>query len=40
MSNSLDPNQAHYSVGPDLGLYCLYRLSADDKDCHLEANLQ
>ena len=39
VSNSLDLNQAHHSVGPDLGPYCLDRLSADDKG-HLEANLQ
>ena len=30
MSNSLDPVQARHSVGPDLGLNCLQRLSADN----------
>ena len=30
MSNSLDPDQARRFVGPDLGLNCLPRLSADD----------
>ena len=30
MSNSLDPDQAHRLVGPDLGPNCLPRLSADD----------
>ena len=30
MSNSLDPDQARRFVGPDLGLNCLQRLSADD----------
>ena len=30
MSNSLDPDQARQSVGPDLGPNCLQRLSADD----------
>ena len=30
MSNSLDPDQARHSVGPDLGPNCLQRLSADD----------
>ena len=30
VSNSLDPDQARHSVGPDLGLNCLQRLSADD----------
>ena len=29
-SHSLDPDQARHSVGPDLGLNCLQRLSADD----------
>ena len=33
MSNSLDPDQAHF-VGPDLGPDCLQRLSADDKSDH------
>ena len=30
MSNGLDPDQDRSSVGPDLGPYCLQRLSADD----------
>ena len=30
MSNSLEPDQARHFVGPDLGLNCLQRLSADD----------
>ena len=30
MPNSLDPDQARHFVGPDLGLNCLQRLSADD----------
>ena len=30
MSNSLDPDQARYLVGPDLGPTCLQRLSADN----------
>ena len=30
VSNSLDPNQARHCVGPDLGLNCSQRLSADD----------
>ena len=29
VSNSLDPDQARHSVGPDLGPNCLRRLSAD-----------
>ena len=33
VSNSLDPDQARHSVGPDLGSNCLQRLSADDKIC-------
>ena len=33
VSNSLDPDQARHFVGPDLGLNCLQRLSADDKSC-------
>ena len=28
--NSLDPDQAGHSVGPDLGQSCLQRLSADN----------
>ena len=31
MSNSLDPDQAQQFFGPDLGLNCLQRLSADNK---------
>ena len=31
MSNSLNPDQARHSVGPDLGPKCLQRLSADGK---------
>ena len=31
MSNSLDPDQAQHSVGPDLGSNCLQRSAADDK---------
>ena len=30
MSNSLDPDQDRHFVGPDLGLNCLQKLSADD----------
>ena len=30
MSNCLDPDQARYFVGADLGPNCLQRLSADD----------
>ena len=30
VSNSLDPDQARQDIGPDLGLNCLPRLSADD----------
>ena len=30
MSIKLDPDQARHFVGPDLGLNCLQRLSADD----------
>ena len=33
VSNGLDPDQDHDSVGPDLGPNCLQRLSADDKIC-------
>ena len=29
----LDPVQDRHSVGPDLGLICLQRLSAEDKSC-------
>ena len=31
MTIGLDPNQDKHSVGPDLGLNCLQKLSADDK---------
>ena len=31
VSNSLDPDQDLHSVGFDVGLNCLQRLSADDK---------
>ena len=30
MSNSLDPDQARHSVGPDLGRNCLQILSVDE----------
>ena len=30
MSNSLNPDQAWHSVGPDLGPNCLQKLSADN----------
>ena len=30
VSNSLDPDQAQHLVGPDLGLNCLQRPSAED----------
>ena len=30
-ANNLDPDQDRHSVGPDLDLNCLQRLSADDK---------
>ena len=33
MSNSLDPDQAQHSVGPDLGPNCLQRSAVDDKIC-------
>ena len=33
MSNSLDPDQARHSVGPDLDSNCLQRLSAEGKIC-------
>ena len=32
-SNSLDQDQDQHFVGPDLGLICLHRLSADAKSC-------
>ena len=31
VSNSLDPDKAQHSVGPDLDPDCLQRLSADNK---------
>ena len=34
VSNSLDPDQARRFVGPDMGLNCWQRLSADDKSRH------
>ena len=33
-SNSLDPDQARHSVGPDLGTNYLHGLSTDNKRCH------
>ena len=33
-SNGLDPDQDRHSVGPDLGLNSLQRLSVEDKSCH------
>ena len=42
MSNSLDPNQAQHTVGPDLVPNCLQKLSAEDtsgqrdKECYNE----
>ena len=36
MSNSLDPDQAHHAVGPDLGPNCLQRLAADGKRCRYQ----
>ena len=30
MSNSLDPDEAQHFIGPDLGLTCLQRFSADE----------
>ena len=30
VSDSLNPDQARHSVGPDLGLNCLQTLSTDD----------
>ena len=32
VSNDLDPDQDRHSIGPDLGTYCLQRLSVDDKN--------
>ena len=32
VSNSLDPDQARRSVGPDLGSTCLQKISADGKE--------
>ena len=34
VSNSLDPDQARHFAGPDLGLNCLQKLSADDTSGH------
>ena len=31
VSNKLDPDQVHHSVGSDLGPNCLQRLSTDNK---------
>ena len=31
VSNGLDPDQGQHCVGPDLGLNCLQRSSADNK---------
>ena len=31
MSNNSDPDQDRQTVGPELGLNCLQRLSADNK---------
>ena len=36
VSNTLDPDQARHSVGPDLGTNYLQRFSADDKICHCQ----
>ena len=33
MLNTFDSNQARRFVGPDLGLNCLQRLSADNENC-------
>ena len=40
MLNSLDPDHARHSVGPDLGPNCLQRLSANDKirRCQVKSN--
>ena len=35
MRDSLDPDHDQHFVGPDLGLNCLPRLSADVKSLHL-----
>ena len=32
VSSGLNPDQDRRSVGPDLGLNCLQRLAADDKN--------
>ena len=32
MSSSLDPDKARHYLGPDLVLFCLQRLSAEDKN--------
>ena len=34
VSHGLDPDQDGHYVGPDLGLNCWQRLSADDKSRH------
>ena len=34
VSYTLDLDQDRQNVGPDLGLNCLLRLSADDQSCH------
>ena len=39
VSNNLDPDQARHFVRPDLGPYCLQRLSTDD-DCWQRLNLR
>ena len=36
VSNSFDPDQGRQNVGPDLGLNCLQRLSADKNSCRLQ----
>ena len=38
-SNCFNPDQDHHSVGPDLGLNCLQRLSVDDKSHRLQEKL-
>ena len=34
VSNNLDPDQARHLIGPNLGQFCLQRLSADNKYRH------
>ena len=34
VSNILDPDQVRHSVGQDMGINCLQRLSADNKRCY------